>query len=227
MELPDTLMHTARDLRPHSPRPAAWRALIGAAIILFSRRMLRLKNVAGLRMDQHLQRADPKGGWITHISIPSNETKNDRVISLPIAPDIARLLEVWITDFRPIIAAPDCVYLFPGNRTGNRSITPQALSFAVKRATKNFAGVALSPHQFRHLGAHTFLEEHPGHYEEVRRQLGHASVTTTTRYYCGGESASAARRFDEVILNRRQSLRRKPAAKKPARQPHQPKKGGR
>ena len=102
---------------------------------------------------------------------------------------------------------------------GSRPITPQALSFAVKRATRNFAGVELSPHQFRHLGAHIFLQEYPGHYEEVRQQLGHASVTTTVRYYAGTEAEAAARRFDAVILNRRQHLRRKPGTKPSARQP--------
>jgi integrase len=214
-------MRTARHLRPNAPYRACFRALVGTAIKLFSRRMLRLANVAGLRMD-HLQRANPKRGLITHIYIPAEETKNNRVISQPIAPDIARMLEEWITDFRPIIAAPDCVYLFPGYRTGNRPITPQGLSYAVKTATRNFAGVEISPHQFRHLGAHTFLDEYPGHYEEVRRQLGHASVTTTTRYYCGVENASATRRYEEVILNRRQKLRRKPAVRKPARQPRTP-----
>jgi integrase len=221
MELPDVLMRTARPLRATAPHHACFRALAGTAIKLFGRRMLRLANVAGLRLD-HLQRANPKRGLITHLHIPAGETKNTRVISQPIAPDIARMLEEWITDFRPIIAAPDCVYLFPGYRTGNRPITPQGLSNAVKKATRNYAGVELSPHQFRHLGAHTFLEEYPGHYEEVRRQLGHASVTTTTQYYCSAESASATRRFDEVILNRRQKLRRKPAVRKPARQPRKP-----
>jgi integrase len=223
MELPDALMQAARALRLSAPRQACSRALAGATIKLFSRRMLRLSNVAGLRMDRHLQRADPKSKRITHIYIPAHETKNNRVISLPIASDIARVLEAWITDFRPIGASPGCVYLFPGNGTGNRSITPQALSLAVKKATQNFAGVELSPHQFRHLAAHTFLNEYPGHYEEVRQQLGHASVTTTTRYYCGVESEAAARRFDEVILNRRHKLRHKPSAK-PTRQPRQPKK---
>jgi integrase len=222
MELPDVLMQTARHARANAPHHACFRALVGTAIKLLSRRMLRLANVAGLRLDRHLQRANPKRGLITHIHIPAGETKNTRVISQPIAPDIARMLDEWITDFRPLIAAPECEYLFPGYRTGNRPITPQGLSNAVKKATRNFAGVELSPHQFRHLGAHTFLDEYPGHYEEVRRQLGHASVTTTTRYYCGVESASATRRFDEVILNRRQKLRRKPAVRKPARQPRKP-----
>jgi integrase len=221
MELPDVLLRTARPMRVTTPHHAYFRALAGTAIKLLSRRMLRLANVAGLRLD-HLQRANPKRGLITHIHIPAEETKNTRVISQPIAPDIARMLEEWITDFRPLIAAPDCEYLFPGYRTGNRPITPHGLSNAVKKATLNYAGVELSPHQFRHLGAHTFLEEYPGHYEEVRRQLGHASVTTTTRYYCGVESASATRRFDEVILNRRQKLRRKPAVRTPARQPRKP-----
>jgi len=219
MELPQVMMKTARQMRKNAPLLACWRALTATAIQLFARRMLRLANVCGLRLDRHLQRADPKSGPITHIYIPAEETKNSRVISLPVAPDIGRMLDEWINDFRPLIAAADNFYLFPGNGAGDRSITPQALSLSVKRATKNFAGLAVTPHQFRHLAAYTFLDDHPDHYEEVRRQLGHASVTTTTRYYSGLESESAARRFDEVILSRRQTLRRNPTAKKPSGPP--------
>lgn len=215
--LPEALMRIARKICIKNPRLACARAMTGAAIKLFSRRMLRLENVCGLRIDRHLQRADPRHSLVTHVFIPADESKTHRDISLPIAPDIGRLLEEWITDFRPIIAAPDCPYLFPGYRDGNRRVTPQGLRLAIKKITKACAGVELSPHQFRHLAAHTFLDEYPGHYEEVRQQLGHTSLVVTVRHYSGTQTEAAMRRFDEVILKRRQR-RGKSIAKMPTRQ---------
>ena len=61
----------------------------------------------------------------------------------------------------------------------------------------------MNPHLFRHLGAHLFLERHPGSYEEVRRFLGHKKIDTTIENYAGMETAAAVRRFDDVILERR------------------------
>jgi hypothetical protein len=142
--LPETLMQIARDLRLKNPRLACARAMTAAAIKLFARRMLRLENVCRLRID-HLQQADPKRSLVTHVSIPAANSKTRRAISLPIAPDIARLLEDWITNFRPIVAAPDCPYVFPGYRNGTRSVTPQGMSLAVKKLPR----VLLASH-YRH-----------------------------------------------------------------------------
>jgi integrase len=65
------------------------------------------------------------------------------------------------------------------------------------------AGLAVNPHLFRHLAAQLFLEKHPGHYEEVKRLLGHKSIDTTIQSYAGLETIGAARRYDTIILNLR------------------------
>ncbi len=90
-------------------------------------------------------------------------------------------------------------------------MTPQGLRDAIKKVTREKVGVELSPHKFRHLAAHRFLDAFPGHYEEVRQLLGHASLATTVRHYSGTESASCARRYDEVVIARRGQRRRPPA----------------
>lgn len=219
-ELPTAYLEAARELLAESPRQACSLALRGTVIQLLSRRPLRLANLRGLRLDRHLQRDDPKRGRITHISVPPEETKNNRPISLPVARDIADVLEEWISRFRPVNASPDCLYLFPGDGTGNRPIGAQGLRDAVKSATKNYVGVELSPHQFRHLGARTLLDEFPGQYESVRQLLGNGSLQTIVRHYSGTEEEATARRFDEVILGRSRRLKPSSSKSRPAGTSH-------
>jgi len=54
------------------------------------------------------------------------------------------------------------------------------------------AGVEMTLHQFRHLAAKLFLDQHPDGYETVRRLLGHKSLETTMRYYRELEAVLAA-----------------------------------
>ena len=211
LELPTALIAIARRLRPTAPRQAASMALRAVAIQFLSYHPLRLANVVGLRLDSHLQRSDPRRGRIAHIMIPLHETKNRRAINMPVSKETADFLHEWIRDFRPLVAAADCRYLFPGHGTGDRPMTPQALRGAIKTVTRENVGVELSPHQFRHLVARQVLEESPGDYEVVRQLLVQASLNTTVRFYSGTETAACVRRLDAVIKARRDRCRRPPA----------------
>ncbi len=221
LELPNALMKTARLLRPTSPRQAASLALRAVVIEILNKIPLRLGNLIGLRLDRHLQRADPGRGRVTRLSVPSTETKNNRAIDMPVSAEAARFIDEWVRDFRPLVASADCIYLFPGDGTGNRPISPQALGEAIKKVTREQAGVELSPHRFRHLAAHRFLAAYPGHFEEVRQLLVHAKVKTTIRHYAGTQHDAAMRRFDDAILavRRRRSPYEGSAPNAPKRRP--------
>ncbi len=62
---------------------------------------------------------------------------------------------------------------------------------------------ALTPHQFRHLAAKLYLDQHPGNYEVVRRVLGHKSIKTTVNFYTGLETRAAVAHFDETVCGLR------------------------
>lgn len=215
LELPDALMSAARKLLLQSPIAAKALALRAVAIEILTKIPLRLANLQGLRLDRHLQRPDPRKGVITHIVIDMlEETKNNRAIHMPVSQKTSAMIQEWVAHFRPLIGSPDCVFLFPHHKGGNRAITPQGLRDAIKDAMFTHVGTKLSPHQFRHLAARAFLRAFPGHYEEVRQLLGHASITTTVRHYSGIETESSARRFDEIVLNRRRTLKAAPKGKR-------------
>jgi integrase len=208
-------MKAARAERPGNPRHdagLAWRAMLLEILLTIP---LRLGDIQRLRFDQHLHREDPRGGPVTTIKIPPDQTKNDREVNAPVAPPLAAMLATWTSTFRPLIADPVCGFLFPGQGTGDKPLSPQSMRDAVKQVTGQYVGVTLSPHQFRHLAAERFLRDNPGQYEELRRLLNHATVETTIRAYARKEQGAALQRYDDIITEQRSRLRskRKPATK--------------
>jgi integrase len=168
-----------------------------AMIEILCKLPLRLGNLRGLRLDQHLVRPDPKSRKITAIVIPASETKNRRQLTYPVTETTSEVLDIWICNFRPLIAEPGNLYFFSGRAL--MPMTRAGIRDSIKTITHDRIGVPVNPHAFRHLAAETFLEAFPTAYESVRRLLGHASIQTTTNSYCQSESKAAIRIFDAIL----------------------------
>jgi integrase len=166
-----------------------------------------MKNLTELRLDRHLQRVGGRGARrITHIVLQETETKNAEPLEWPLPPDSARLLETYISHYRPAIADPASPYLFPATTsTGPRA--QNTIAAALTLAVERDVGVQIHPHLLRHFAAWLYLTTHPGEYEMVRRVLGHRSVETTIAAYCGLEAPAAAQRFDALVLRERTATR--------------------
>jgi integrase len=223
--LPKALMAAAEQLLPQSPRKAATIALRAVAIAFLTRVPLRLANVTGLRLDRHIQRNDPRRPDIHAIHIPPEESKTDIPITMPIPAALNRVLQLWITRYRPILAVPGNPYLFPGAGKGDRPMTPQGFRDAIRSVTHEIVGAKLSPHQFRHLAGNRYLKAYPGEYETVRQLLGHRSLATTVKHYAGTDVEGSAARFDALITT---PARAKKAgkARKGRKPPHKTDGGG-
>ena len=63
----------------------------------------------------------------------------------------------------------------------------------------------MSPHQFRHLAAALYLEEHPDDFRSATDLLGHAWANTTS-IYAGSSGRRASRVYGEHVPERRRSL---------------------
>src|SRR5262249_43840020 len=64
----------------------------------------------------------------------------------------------------------------------------------------------MTPHQFRHFGATSYLEEHPEDFETVRAMLGHA-WSKTTLIYAGSSSRRASRAYNQYLFQQREALK--------------------
>jgi len=172
---------------------------VGVEILLMA--PVRLKNLAGLHIDRHIQRTRASDGAV-HIVIPGEEVKNGEPLDYSLPRETVELLDTYLRDFRPRLCAPDNPWLFPG-RSSEKPKSGHALSIQLKRFVWRETGLEVHVHLFRHLAAKLFLDQNPGQYESVRRQLGHRSMETTLRAYAGMEAAAASRHFDATILKLR------------------------
>jgi integrase len=69
--------------------------------------------------------------------------------------------------------------------SAGRARTQAAITVAIQKSVLRYAGVKLTPHQFRHLAAKIILDNNPGAFELVRQLLGHKNPKTTTNFYAG------------------------------------------
>ena len=195
------------ELAARNPRPyaGALQAQAAVAIEISTMCQLRVGNLAKLDLDRHLIRPGFAGGL--HLVIEPEDVKNAEPIDRPLLPESIALIERYLTEFRPRLAAPGCTALFPGRGGGAKSIS--ALRDLITRTVHRYTGMRVHPHLFRHAAAKLYLEVSPGQYENVRRALAHRSITTTVTFYTGSEVAAAVRHFDETILK----LRKEASAK--------------
>lgn len=187
-----------------SPKDAARLAMYAVALEILLVCPMRRKNLAELRVDQHLFWPDPRLKRLTHLLIRPDEVKNERAIEWELPSESARLIEHFLTHHRPHLVEPGNPFLFG---TGSKLRSAQHLGEWLSGEITATIGVAFNVHLVRHFAAWNFLRLNPGQYEVVRQTLGHSSVDMTIRYYVGLEADSAARHFDATVLGDRHALR--------------------
>jgi integrase len=96
-----------------------------------------------------------------------------------------------------------------GSRKKQVTLTRQITDALVRHI-----GIPMTPHQFRHFGATSYLEEHPDDFETARAMLGHA-WSKTTRIYAGSSSRRASRAYGQHLFKQRELLKlRRPRTKR-------------
>jgi integrase len=210
LHLPAELMRRAKAMDPGGRKAAARLARLAVALEILLVCPLRRRSLLALRLDEHLQRLDPRSRRITHLVLQGEDTKTGEPLEWPLPPAAAALIETYLRDFRPCLAAPDNPHLLPGDKGAFHA---NRLAQAIRQAIQQETGVAVNPHLLRHFAAWLHLQANPGAYEDVRRALGHRSLETTMNHYVGFETAAAAERFDTSVLRERQATRAVAAAK--------------
>jgi integrase len=179
--------------------PPTWaqavRVQSALAISILTIAPMRMKNLASLRLGQHVVQTRPGGA--RHIVIPAEEVKNRTPLAFEVSEALGAVMDVYLARCRPLLAGDPQGFLFPARKGGAK--TPSTLADQIKRTIRQETGIDLNAHAFRHLAALLFLRAHPGEYETVRLLLGHKDLSTTVGAYCGLEQADALRRYDNLI----------------------------
>ena len=214
LNLPETLMKEAA--APElTPRAAALLALYATALNILIAFPMRRSNLAGLHLDQHLQRLDPKGKLVNYISLSLSETKTDNPMLWPLPARVGALLEAYVKRHRPQLARPGNPYLFPNTKVGPRSA--HDLAVGLTELVEGRIGCEFNLQLVRHFVVALHLRHHPGQYDVARKLLGHSATSYTIAVYAPLEVDSAARLLDETLTLERTASHPPPTA--PLRRP--------
>ena len=135
------------------------------------------------------------------LSFPAHEVKNDQALDFLLPAEASERIKRYIKEWRSLFIPATNPYLFPG-RNGKPK-DQSALRNQMKKAIFDHTGLQMTPHQFRHAAAKLAAGCKPGHYEVVRKLLGHKSLTTTYAHYAGAETDAAVELYDDIILQLR------------------------
>lgn len=199
MCLPEDLMDRA-DANPHS-RMSGLLAMRAAAIAILLACPMRIKNLAGLDLDQHLISHRNGTHTLYTIRIEGREVKNQESIEVQLNATNSRLLHRYIMDFRPLVSKGNGSALFPQAKT-SEARSPANFGGEIKATIYRETGLDMNAHLFRHLAALLFLKDRPSEYETVRRLLKHRKLQTTMDFYAKFASKWSYSQYDEVVLSK-------------------------
>jgi integrase len=201
--LPEQLMgDVAKELE--SGRVRFVEAQVAIAIDILLALPLRPQNLSSLSWQHNFSEPNgPRGQLLLHIAARDTKTKREDIVS-EVPDEVARRLRWYRRHVLPRLGADVNAYLFvteKGIRKGQATISKQ-----ITDAVERHIGIHMTPHQFRHFGAASYLEEHPEDFETARAILGHA-WSKTTRIYAGSSSRRASRAYNQYLLRQREALK--------------------
>lgn len=124
---------------------------------------IRRKNLINLRLDENIERTQSGDAYLV---FRRKEVKNKTYLDFEISPAPLEMIDTYVS------LRPASNWLFP-SPDGDRPLSEGYISTRVKQIIKRELGFDMNAHLARHLAAFVFLQHKPGHYEEVRRLLGH------------------------------------------------------
>ena len=176
----------------------------GLLIALLAARPLRLRNLAGLVLDQSIVRRGD-GWWI---QIPAAETKTNDPIELPWPDALVAYLETYLAHHRPALARMRGRWTRPAGEalwlsTDGSPMTKMAIYDRVVARTRRGLGRPINPHLFRDCAATSVAIDDPVHVGIISRLLGHRTGSTAERHYNQARAVEASRMMQAFLLSLR------------------------
>lgn len=162
---------------------------------------LRIKNIAAINLERHLQR--PGDGRV-YLVLDQGETKTGQPIEFELPRDVVDLINQHLATRAPLLCPAGTACLFP-KRCGAEAIDGNALSSRIAKRVRRELGLEMNAHLFRHFAVMTWLDANPGGYEVARRLLGHKALSHTINMYSGLETKSATRAYADLVETLRNS----------------------
>lgn len=188
----------ASKLRTRGTAYAVQRALI---LSLWSCAPLRVGNLLGLRLDSFSRITIDGTDWVA-LSVPGHEVKNSEALEHFLDDDTADLLDLYLRDYRPLIASLESPWLFPG--PSGQPKTYQTLRVQMRNYIAR--GIRLEgfhPHVIRKIMVKLIFDLDPNALEVLRRSGGWKSDITLRRAYMQRRQRSSQAKYVQLLEERR------------------------
>lgn len=179
-------------------RETANRVAAALWIKIVQRAPLRIGNLPSSSLTNNLLRSHAGKDAKVALFYPPEQVKNAKTLEIPLPPSTAKLLDLFLTTYRPALIDTPCDWLFPASNGGPKRAA--VMSADIQKLMREYLGFAINPHAFRHLAARLYLTAHPGRHSDVQLLLGHRKLETTIAYYVDLQAEEAFRHFDAVLL---------------------------
>lgn len=156
---------------------------------------IRVKNLANIHLDRHLQRL---GDGRVFLVLTEEDTKTERPLEFELPADLVRMIDAHLKMRCPEMCPKGTPWLFP-RRDGKAPMKEAQLSGRIKKRIRENLGAEMNAHLFRHFAVMLLLDAQPGSYEVARRLLGHSEVSHTINMYSKLEMKTAIKRFAELV----------------------------
>jgi site-specific recombinase XerD len=178
---------------------------VAVAVELLLMTTVRIGNLHSTRLEINLRKY--RNRYV--LTYQEGEVKNSSHLEFYLPEDTGKLLDWYLKDMRVQRLQGISDALFIGE-DGVSTKAKNTLAIQITNTVKEFTGLTVNPHLFRHAMALIYLSANPGSYQVMRLMLGHKSVETTTQSYTGAETKTAQAHFDKVILDLRKAHLSKP-----------------
>ena len=165
------------------------------AIAIFLNCPIRRKNMAEIHLEQNLHR--PGDGRV-FLVFEADQVKNEKRIEFELPKSVVNLIDRHLASRTPQLCPPGTLWLFP-RRDGSAPVHLDQFAGRIKQRVFKELGLKVNVHLFRHIAAKIWLDANPGHYEALRRLLGHKELSQTINAYAGFEAGTATRLFAEAV----------------------------
>src|SRR3546814_6956163 len=175
------------------------RTAVAVEILLIA--SIRRENLVTLKLGESIKRvgAFPNPYWI--IEIDAENVKNDQPLRFKLEGETARLIDEYLADWRPRLCSKPNPWLFSNSDGG--VMDPRSMALSIQRQSRRIIGCAISPHQFRHISAESFLLEHPDQLDTMSDHLGHRDRNPTRYYYARSKQKQARTASQQPVLRPR------------------------
>ena len=171
----------------------------GLVIALLALIPVRSRTLVAMRIGKHLVKTN--GLWA--LDIPAADTKSQRALDYPVAPELSARIDLYLQRFRGRIPGAG-THVSPWASNQGRPMGAMAVYDAVRKRTRKTFGFGVNLHRFRHAAASFWAIQDPANVRGAKDLLGQATFGVTEKHYIMAQSRIAGRSLARLV----DSLRR-------------------